>query len=131
MFVRSRQKADEKATDDHAKQTLKDAAPVSPVRQEILGEIHEKIVGNLDTSNVEKFSEIVLGDIVEKKFDAPMLNDNMDIEENIGFPTIKLTTLEVSRNTFINWLNFCNTHFYEFLEISKSWQKYICIWWFM
>ncbi|XP_050335533.1 RNA polymerase II-associated protein 1 [Bactrocera neohumeralis] len=95
LFVRSRQKASESAN-DNAEQKLYSAASVPTVKQEILGEIHEKIVGNLDTSNVEKFSEIVLGDIVEKKFDAPMLNDGMDVEENIGFPTIKLTTLEKS-----------------------------------
>lgn len=88
LFVRSRQKAskkDDNANPDQMSQTVK---------QEILGEIHEKIVGNFDTSNVEKFSEIMLGDIVEKKFDAPMVNDNMDIEEKIGFPAIKLTTLK-------------------------------------
>ncbi|XP_018801477.1 PREDICTED: RNA polymerase II-associated protein 1 [Bactrocera latifrons] len=96
LFVRSRQKASENNANDNAEQTRKSATSVPTVKQEILGEIQEKIVGNLDTSNVEKFSEIVLGDIVEKKFDAPMLNDDMEVEENIGFPTIKLTTLEKS-----------------------------------
>lgn len=114
--MRSRQKAskkDDNANPDQMSQTVK---------QEILGEIHEKIVGNFDTSNVEKFSEIMLGDIVEKKFDAPMVNDNMDIEEKIGFPAIKLTTLKVSYYTRLKLkFIFDNLEIYGILETFKKW----------
>uniref|UniRef100_A0A0A1WPQ3 RNA polymerase II-associated protein 1 n=1 Tax=Zeugodacus cucurbitae TaxID=28588 RepID=A0A0A1WPQ3_ZEUCU len=94
LFVRSRQKASEKAADVNTDNKTINVEQVSTVKQEILGEIHEKIVGNLEINNAEKFTDIVLGDIVEKKFDAPMLTDIVENDEKVGFPTIKLTTFE-------------------------------------
>ncbi|XP_053953589.1 RNA polymerase II-associated protein 1 isoform X1 [Anastrepha ludens] len=89
FFLRAREMAE-----DSVQQLPKYIQPLSSVKQEIMGEIHEKIVGNLDEKRVDNFSDVVLGDVVEKKYNAPKQNYTINSEEMIGFPTVKSATLE-------------------------------------
>ncbi|CAD7002728.1 unnamed protein product [Ceratitis capitata] len=92
LFVRNRRKDSEKDVNANAEQPPRNAVLISQVQKEILGEIHEKIVGDVNVQPVENFSDIVLGDIVERKFDAPMLNDKSNVEA-VAFPTIERKVL--------------------------------------
>ncbi|XP_036338126.1 RNA polymerase II-associated protein 1 [Rhagoletis pomonella] len=91
LFLRSREKAEGSSA-----QAVKNTTPVSLVEQQIMGEIHEKIVGNLDAKPLENFTEIVLGEIVERKFDTPMQNQALNNAKTSAFPVVDRAPLEKS-----------------------------------
>ncbi|XP_073843572.1 RNA polymerase II-associated protein 1 [Musca autumnalis] len=90
LFAKARQQAQTKPSNN--------PAITAPNNQEnaniILKEIHQKIVGDVADGETSKtISDIVMGDIVEKSFDAPKLVNYTHEVETAAFPKIQKISL--------------------------------------
>ncbi|XP_011296625.2 RNA polymerase II-associated protein 1 [Musca domestica] len=91
LFAKARQQAQTKPPADNALQP----APTTELNSNlILEEIHKKIVGDVADSEASKtITDIVMGDIVEKSFDAPKVVNYSPEVETAAFPKIQKISL--------------------------------------